>query len=497
MVVYDNLRKGILSPRLSAHFMETNVYFEEIHQHIIGELKQAETDITIAVAWFTDTDIFKVLCRKAAEGVPVKLLLLDDAINRVKSRLPHQQLTGSGGELFWVPETESGNIMHHKFCVIDYNVVITGSYNWSRRARENNEDIVVVSGAGDFALQYLETFNQILKLNGHPVKSIPKVDQESIVRRLELIRNLISLRDFEDIPGQIRKFRTASCNDELLAIIELLEEQHFPQADQRIIDYVARFRAIVPYSDPEITTLKQELLAMEYQVTALSDQKAETERLISEFLHQHHETLGGLIKRYLEIKAVLAEKRVQEVLEDDEASPEDVEEAQDEHQEAEEDYEDYSDQYQSLEDEPAPAALDPEEQGELKALYRKASMRCHPDRVAEEKKAGAEEVFKRLTKAYKENDIEGVRQILDELKTGKSMGDRAASLAEIEQLRKAVEDLRIKVQQLREELAELRGSDIGQQIEAAGDWVSYFSDKKIQLEKEIADLELQLTEDDE
>lgn len=35
------------------------------------------------------------------------------------------------------------NIMHDKFCVIDFKTVIHGSYNWSKSANWNNETISV------------------------------------------------------------------------------------------------------------------------------------------------------------------------------------------------------------------------------------------------------------------------------------------------------------------------------------------------------------------
>jgi phosphatidylserine/phosphatidylglycerophosphate/cardiolipin synthase-like enzyme len=38
--------------------METQAYFENIQQHIIKELHQAQQNIYIAVAWFTDREIF-------------------------------------------------------------------------------------------------------------------------------------------------------------------------------------------------------------------------------------------------------------------------------------------------------------------------------------------------------------------------------------------------------------------------------------------------------
>jgi phosphatidylserine/phosphatidylglycerophosphate/cardiolipin synthase-like enzyme len=33
--------------------------------------------------------------------------------------------------------------MHNKFCVIDGQAVITGSFNWSYKARQNHENITI------------------------------------------------------------------------------------------------------------------------------------------------------------------------------------------------------------------------------------------------------------------------------------------------------------------------------------------------------------------
>jgi phosphatidylserine/phosphatidylglycerophosphate/cardiolipin synthase-like enzyme len=37
------------------------------------------------------------------------------------------------------------NLMHNKFCIIDLKTVIHGSYNWTNRARFNDETIEVVN----------------------------------------------------------------------------------------------------------------------------------------------------------------------------------------------------------------------------------------------------------------------------------------------------------------------------------------------------------------
>ena len=54
-------------------------------------------------------------------------------------------------------------IMHNKFCIIDLNKVIYGSYNWTGNAKYNNESITITEGrevAEDFANQFIQLRNQ-------------------------------------------------------------------------------------------------------------------------------------------------------------------------------------------------------------------------------------------------------------------------------------------------------------------------------------------------
>ena len=53
--------------------------------------------------------------------------------------------------------------MHNKFCIIDLNKVIYGSYNWTGNAKYNNESITITEGrevAEDFANQFIQLRNQ-------------------------------------------------------------------------------------------------------------------------------------------------------------------------------------------------------------------------------------------------------------------------------------------------------------------------------------------------
>ena len=95
--------------------METQAYFENIQEHIQACLLAAESEIDLAVAWFTDRLLFDVLCEKAKSGVKVRLMIFDDDINKY---LSINDLQACGGRIYRISE----KLMHNKFCVIDYTI---------------------------------------------------------------------------------------------------------------------------------------------------------------------------------------------------------------------------------------------------------------------------------------------------------------------------------------------------------------------------------------
>ncbi len=84
--------------------METTAHFENIPQEIAKRLNAATQEIVVAVAWFTDRDLFDVLCRQAGRGgagrgVRVRLAVLNDLINVGAGRLNFERLKDIGGEV--------------------------------------------------------------------------------------------------------------------------------------------------------------------------------------------------------------------------------------------------------------------------------------------------------------------------------------------------------------------------------------------------------------
>ena len=108
--------------------MQTEAVFENIAERIQQEINQAQKSIFIAVAWFTNKKLFNTLLNKSKNGCTVSLIISNDSINQ-NSDVNFDQLLSNKSRVYKIGNGDT-ELMHNKFCVIDYTTVITGSYNW-------------------------------------------------------------------------------------------------------------------------------------------------------------------------------------------------------------------------------------------------------------------------------------------------------------------------------------------------------------------------------
>ncbi|PIY12326.1 MAG: hypothetical protein COZ18_02320 [Flexibacter sp. CG_4_10_14_3_um_filter_32_15] len=128
--------------------------FENIRPAICQELEKATTSIYVAVAWFTDSTFFRILENKLNENVQVRVFLVDDEINFGNYGLDFTNLENKGAKIHKITET----LVHHKFCIVDKKVVLTGSYNWTNKAATKNRENVVIVEDAEYIQPYLDEF---------------------------------------------------------------------------------------------------------------------------------------------------------------------------------------------------------------------------------------------------------------------------------------------------------------------------------------------------
>ncbi|SUD31801.1 nuclease NucT [Pseudomonas fluorescens] len=464
--------------------MELKAYFTNIHEVIIGHLGRAQSDIAVAIAWFTDRDIFEVLCKKARAGVNVSVAMIGDEINQAPGGLNFKRLEAFGGQVtFLPPGSRNEPTMHHKFCVIDRSAVITGSYNWSHKARANDENITVITDSLDFASSYLDVFDGLLVRAGKCVPLV--VDNDEVRRRLEMIRNLILLGEQDDVAPHVRKLRSVAEALQISRIVSAIDTGQYKVVLVEIDAYLRRATALVQEGYANIPHLRFQLKALELRLESLTDERAELERRLVTFNRRHDDALGDIIQRVLSARSELAQLRASE-----RENGKDRDEAEATARDAQETFEEYARQHEELQRaEPLPM-LDEESERELKAIFRKACSLCHPDKVTDDKKESAHHAFVELRDAYKRNDLPRVKEIYETLKAGGVPGTRSTALSESDALRAAIAELEFAISRMVADLKALQASDSVRLMDAAGitetEWQGFFTKRREALDWELA-----------
>ena len=135
-------------------------YFDNIEKKLSAHIANAERKIYVAVAWFTNEALFNDLLNALQKNVEVKVLLLDDILNRNEFGLDFGVLVNKGVDVRFA--TSNKGTMHNKFCVID-NEVITGSYNWTYHANVNKENIMITDEL-NIVNSYCEQFETLFNV---------------------------------------------------------------------------------------------------------------------------------------------------------------------------------------------------------------------------------------------------------------------------------------------------------------------------------------------
>lgn len=119
-------------------------YFnEEILKQLQNHLTYARESLKIAVSWFTNYSLFKQLKQMANNGIKIQMIINNDLINNGGYCLNFNELIGN--ENVELSLVEYPHLLHHKFVLIDDDLLITGSYNWTRFSGKNYENMVVIT----------------------------------------------------------------------------------------------------------------------------------------------------------------------------------------------------------------------------------------------------------------------------------------------------------------------------------------------------------------
>ncbi len=443
--------------------MYTKAYFKNIDEIIQGYLRQARSDIRVAVAWFTDIEFFNLLIELSHKNINIEIIIVDDEINS-NSKIDFSLLGEAGGYVYKMNPLFS-NLMHNKFCVIDDDIVISGSYNWTKKAKYNHESIVVFKGNSILAQDFIEEFRNLRDRTKSSPATGSDLDWSKTIRRLEAIRSLIILEDLDTFKSQLGKLRQEALDvSEITILADQLESQllrgEIFNMTKTIDQFIGSRIAINVYQNPEILSLQLELKILNTHLQTLEDKKIEIEKLIITFRAKYNEVLSPIILKILEIKVKLANSKSEK-------------------DRAEEEFHAYENIINDIKRNP-PKELTDEQTIELKQKFKQASKLCHPDIVAENDKEEATKVFIELKKAYDMNDLDSINTILTSLNLGLFNNNTLVKDDKIT-LIDEIARIKFRISHTKDEIDQINKSEIYLTIVNAGDWNLYFQNKSREL----------------
>ncbi|MDB4061080.1 phospholipase D-like domain-containing protein [bacterium] len=112
--------------------------------------------IKICVFTISDNKISEEIIRAHKRNISVKVLT--DS-NKSFDKGSDIETIHNAGVPVKIDRTQSH--MHHKFCIIDKESMLTGSYNWARSAAEQNQENIIVSDDAKMAKDFVREFDRL------------------------------------------------------------------------------------------------------------------------------------------------------------------------------------------------------------------------------------------------------------------------------------------------------------------------------------------------
>lgn len=233
-------------------------YFSKIRSEIISRLDSAVCNVKVAMAWFTSCELFDSLLRCLNRNVEVELILLDNAINYMDYAPDFNIFIKAGGKLRIA--TCNIGFMHHKFCLIDDRIAITGSYNWTYYAETRNVENIVITDNLEIVNLYLAEHKRLTnmlsvcsscsRLSWDDIEAREDIDFRELnyeIERICEVQNKPVRRFFETKTEVIRTEIKKTPIAKYAIGVQALDNN-----DNVIFDPFIKSRIQLPYHTPEI-----------------------------------------------------------------------------------------------------------------------------------------------------------------------------------------------------------------------------------------------------
>ncbi|MCJ7434411.1 MAG: phospholipase D-like domain-containing protein [Anaerolineales bacterium] len=155
------------NPRVTIDGTPIDVYFspdDGVAASLLDLLNEAQSSIYFLAFSFTADDLGDAMRARFKDGVDVKGVMETD---QIKSNVGTEYDAFLQAGVDVRPDGNNG-LMHHKVIIIDKQIVVLGSYNFSNSAETKNDENVMVVYNPEISAQYLAEFERVYERTQAP-----------------------------------------------------------------------------------------------------------------------------------------------------------------------------------------------------------------------------------------------------------------------------------------------------------------------------------------
>lgn len=158
----EGINKCLLPKQEDVKTTENRCYFspgDDCENAIVSSIRNAKHSVKICVFTISENVISDAVVKAHKKGISVKIITDNDKLNDMGSDI--RMLSKAG---IRIRIDQSSSHMHHKFCVVDKEVLLTGSYNWTKSAADRNQENILVTEDPKMVKSYLSEFEKLWDL---------------------------------------------------------------------------------------------------------------------------------------------------------------------------------------------------------------------------------------------------------------------------------------------------------------------------------------------
>lgn len=129
---------------------------DDCPRRIMQLIRSVQNELDICVFTITDDRLANAIVEAHARGVRIRIITDNEKAFDLGSDVPRFQEAGISLKVDHTPFH-----MHHKFAIFDRQLLLTGSYNWTRGAANDNHENFIISSEQRLVDRFVSVFERL------------------------------------------------------------------------------------------------------------------------------------------------------------------------------------------------------------------------------------------------------------------------------------------------------------------------------------------------